>query len=41
MKTMIDEDIACSNCGDETLDYLTKYDDDFWLCDICEKEDDY
>lgn len=31
--------IACDNCGDETEDYLTKYDDNFWLCDICASEE--
>ena len=35
-----EKEIACHNCGEDTQDYLTKHDEDFWLCDICEKEDD-
>ncbi len=36
----MDNEIACDNCGDDTEDYLTKYDEDFWLCDICANEDE-
>lgn len=38
-KKMSSEEIACHNCGEDTQDYLTKHDEDFWLCDICEKEE--
>jgi formylmethanofuran dehydrogenase subunit E len=31
-------ELACDNCGDDTEDYLTKYGDNYWLCDICAKE---
>ncbi len=30
--------IRCDECGD--ANYLTKYDEDFYLCDICAKEAD-
>jgi formylmethanofuran dehydrogenase subunit E len=38
-RKMSSEEIACHNCGEDTQDYLTKHDEDFWLCDICEKEE--
>lgn len=38
---IVEDDIGCDNCGEEDKDYLTKYDEDFWLCDICAKEADY
>lgn len=30
-------ELACNNCGEDAEEYLTKYDEDFWLCDICDK----